>query len=428
MPTKPQKKIKNGEYRDNTWYALLLVPKDVRHIIGRGIRFAESTKTGRYDEASRRIPLLVSGWKAEIAKARGQLPAEADDFWSSLRHQYLSSGDDAVQAAIEDIAEAESEKSGDPDEASLLYRIATAQAPERISLGPLVTAWKGSLRLAQKTIDQQHRDVNRMADHFKYLPQLTPLNVKAWTDKLIAEGVTSSSLERIENGCKSFWSYLQLSGTKEVIDPDPFVGAFKLARRVAPSTDTGRSKSSYTPKELASLYSAALSNEDRPLADLIALGAYTGARIEELCQLTKKTISDGVFIIGKSKTEAGIRECPIHPAVAPLVARMLEATKDEFLVPSTAQNKYGNRSGPLSQRFGHLKKRLGFGTSHVFHSTRNTLATLMEQAGVPEGVAADIVGHAKQTMTYGLYSSGSGREQKLEAISKVVYPAPLDTP
>ena len=47
---------------------------------------------------------------------------------------------------------------------------------------------------------------------------------------------------------------------------------------------------------------------------------------------------------------------------------------------------------------------------------------MLEQAGVPEGVAADIVGHKKQTMTYGVYGGGSSMEQKQEAIEKLVYP------
>ena len=41
-------------------------------------------------------------------------------------------------------------------------------------------------------------------------------------------------------------------------------------------------------------------------------------------------------------------------------------------------------------------------------------------------IAADVGGHEKTTITYGLYASGS--EQKLDAISKVGYPAPLNTP
>ena len=53
---------------------------------------------------------------------------------------------------------------------------------------------------------------------------------------------------------------------------------------------------------------------------------------------------------------------------------------------------------------------------HVFHSIRKTAATVFEQAAVPEGVTADIIGHEKQTMTYGLYSGGPPVKQRQEAI------------
>ena len=42
-------------------------------------------------------------------------------------------------------------------------------------------------------------------------------------------------------------------------------------------------------------------------------------------------------------------------------------------------------------------------------------------AGVPENIAADIVGHNKRTMTYGLYSGGTSTQQKYDAINKVQY-------
>jgi hypothetical protein len=82
----------------------------------------------------------------------------------------------------------------------------------------------------------------------------------------------------------------------------------------------------------------------------------------------------------------------------------------------------------LGKRFGCPKKSLGFTErSQVYHSIRKTLITLMENAGVSEGVAADIVGYEKQTMTYGLYSMGSELEIKREALSKATYPLPLVT-
>ena len=52
----------------------------------------------------------------------------------------------------------------------------------------------------------------------------------------------------------------------------------------------------------------------------------------------------------------------------------------------------------------------------MFHSFRKTVVTLLEQAGISENLAADIVGHEKPRITYGLCSGGSSLEQKLKAI------------
>jgi len=50
------------------------------------------------------------------------------------------------------------------------------------------------------------------------------------------------------------------------------------------------------------------------------------------------------------------------------------------------------------------------------------VATLLENAGVPEDITADILRHEKKTLSYGLYSSGSSMDRKIEAIEKLVYP------
>jgi integrase len=59
--------------------------------------------------------------------------------------------------------------------------------------------------------------------------------------------------------------------------------------------------------------------------------------------------------------------------------------------------------------------------THTFHSIRKTVVTQLENAGVPEGVSADIVGHEKNTMTYGLYSGGNSLEVKRKALEKISY-------
>lgn len=412
------------EKRANLWYATLTVPADVRPILGKN-KFLQSTLTSIKEEAKGRAAALVAGWKTEIVKARGKLPNPKDTFWESLRKQHLTADED-TQLVIEDLAEKMALKSSNPELSVELYKFATNQSGPL--LAPLVDDWKNAQKGGQKTIDQKHRDLVRMADHFISLEALQPQKIKAWTDKLLAEGLTYSSFIRIGGACRSLWEYLQHSGTVQMVAPDPFVGSFKLALKAAVRTTTGRSGNSYTAEELSTIYQEALKEKDKSLADLIALGAYTGARVEELGRLTNETCKAGVFIIDKSKTNAGVREVPIHPSVAPLVARMLKASKDGYLVPSTSDNQYGLRMAALGQKFTRLKTKLGYGPDHVFHNTRSTLITLMQQAGVPEVIATDVVGHDKKTMTYGLYSSGSSMAQKLEAISKVAYPGSLGTP
>ncbi len=65
---------------------------------------------------------------------------------------------------------------------------------------------------------------------------------------------------------------------------------------------------------------------------------------------------------------------------------------------------------------------LVFGPDLVFHSIRSTLAALLQNAGVGENVAADILGHEKPWITYGLDSRIALFTVKHEAIEKLAYP------
>lgn len=332
--------MKHIEQRANLCYATLTIPADVRYVLGK-MKFLQSTQTANKLEAIRRARALVDGWKLEISKARGKLPNPKDTFWETLRRDYPTSDDEGVQFAIEDAAKQAASKIKDPEQASQLYKFATNQVGTL--LAPLVDEWNSSQRGAQKSIDQKFRDMKRLTDHFVSLEALQPKRIKAWTDSLLSEGVTSSSFVRIGVGCRSLWAYLQNSGTVPMEAADPSVGSFKLALRAAVKTDTGRPGGSYTVEQLTMIYVVATAKRDQPLVDLIALGGYTGCRIEELGRLIKETCTGGMFDIRDSKTNVGIRQVPIHPALRPLVARMLEASKDGYLILSTAENQYGIR-------------------------------------------------------------------------------------
>jgi integrase len=101
--------------------------------------------------------------------------------------------------------------------------------------------------------------------------------------------------------------------------------------------------------------------------------------------------------------------------------RLIRDSKDGYVLSGLSPNKYKDRGSAIGKRFGRLKTSMGFGAAHVFHSIRKTVATMLENAGVAENVAADIIGHDKPTMTYGLYSGGNSLAVKRAAIEKLSY-------
>ncbi|MBD3676788.1 MAG: tyrosine-type recombinase/integrase, partial [Rhodobacteraceae bacterium] len=176
--------------------------------------------------------------------------------------------------------------------------------------------------------------------------------------------------------------------------------------------------------EVVDCLAAAEAKGDKGLADRSRVGMRTGARIKALCLLRVEDVDQEKWSmrVRKDKSPAGRRTIPIHSKLQDTVSRLVEETRDGYLLPGLTLNKYDDRSNAIGKRFGRLKTDLGFGPDHVYHSIRKTVTTLLENAGVPENVAADIVGHDKPTMTYGTYSGGASLEVMREALEKVAYP------
>lgn len=184
----------------------------------------------------------------------------------------------------------------------------------------------------------------------------------------------------------------------------------------------------FTKEDVEKLHALALEKKDQPLADLIAVGAYTGARLEEIGRIHRDNITfkDGVpisFHIEQAKTTAGEREVPIHPKIAGLVSSLLEGSKDGFLFEG-GHNKYGNRLDPLSKRFGRLKTAAGFDKQFVFHSIRKTTITLMHQAGADIAVMPAVVGHETGLFSLDRYSAGPSMPQKRQVIELLSFDFP----
>ena len=418
--------VKRGE----NYSARLAIPEALRPILGRN-EFKKSLGTTSKKEAELLAAPLVLRWKKLIEEAKTDgVKAKAKALrqaFSSDKNNDKQDEDGAMEVVrgiiIEDAIEktilggrdinsidSKSERAA----AKAFYDIASGQV---VTLDDYVDGWLASIsHLKPRTINQMQRDVmSFLREETSHIP--TRETIAAWIRASKSSG--AKSIKRKLGSLGSLWEYLLVEGV--VTDLSPFQG-HKLPRDI---TKTKPIRRAFSNDECLALMAKVASSNDTALADLITLGLYTGARVEELCRLKVDDIitedNHRALRIDKSKTQAGTRTVPLHPAITALVDRLAADSKDGYLIFSKSKNQYDERSTGLSRRFGRLKSSLGYGSELVFHSLRKTVTTKLEQAGVSEGIAADILGHEKQTITYGLYSGGTSMAQKMDAISKISY-------
>jgi len=279
------------------------------------------------------------------------------------------------------------------------------------------------LNIAQKTIDQQISKLKKLADFLE--SNNRKLDFESISDWLGSMELTSKTLTQYILAGNIFWEWAlkydknwkrQYENSK-----NPFHKHDLPRARGKAKADNMRK--AFEMSDLKKIYNYTIKEGMQPLADMIMLGLYTGARIEEICRIRAEHIvylENIRFIdIPDSKTVAGIREVPVHPLIDDLVTRLSANTQDGYLISSASKNKYGIRSDAISKAFGRLKTKLGYGPELVFHSIRATFITQLHRGGVSGPVIAEIAGHETGTVTFDVYNHGASAKQKHEAILKI---------
>lgn len=403
------------EKRRQLYYAVLTVPKSLQAELG--LRFVKSTGTGDRRKAAIIASQLVAGWKLQIEQAKGNdtgFLADAIQYREDIEKAQDAEYREALEHVLIDHAERIEQTHGLPKAKQFVDVSLGIQTPHSL----YYDNWKSQLTISPRSIEQYSKDVQLFIEQFPVIEDVNRKDVSLWLDGLSAKGMTKSIQKRIIKGCRNYWHYLSRYNIKGMVE-DPFHKVI-LA-------DKGKKKApreTFEPNEIVELWNMAKDKQDYVLADLIALGAYTGARIEELCSLMVKDVSDDVFNIIDSKTSAGVRAVPIHSHIKAVVNRLRDNSKDGYLLPNLPFDKFGKRSSTMTTAFSKLKIKAGHSPLKVFHSLRHTMVTALVNAGVLEFHIADIVGHEKRGVTGNVYAKAISIETKREAIEKVSYPFP----
>lgn len=423
-------KASHVERRYNTYYAVLYVPADVRHIIKKA-KFYKSTETDNQRQAEATAAVWVINWKNQIDKARSIVQSNAanKDINSAVKlyEEYLSNDNPMLVKEIMEEEEFRLRREQGERTADIFKDLASGK---QRYIKSLEAGWLRNERdkgLEDKTIDQMKSDVGLLYEPFPTANLLTAKNIEVFLNYLGNNAqFSASSIKRITGSCRNFYKYLQKIKELPPDLPNPFVVPedFRISNK---PNSKAKFKTEpwqpFEPDDIVYLHKCASLKGDTQLTNLIFVGAYTGARIEEICSIKCKDIDLNArsIRITDSKTEAGKRLIPIHTNLKDRLEKIMAESKDGYLISGLSQNKYGDRSNAIGKRFGRLKTAEEYGAQHVFHSIRKTLVTMLENKGVGENVAADIVGHEKPRITYGLYSGGTTLEVMLESIDRISY-------
>jgi integrase len=417
---------KNPQYlqkRRRVWYAVLEIPKSIRPKFGGKARFVQSLKTDSLSEAERLKWSLIGQWKADIEAAKsGKQSHKLEP--SALAHELTQGQEhdssemrDIRQGFISDQAWELHEK--DPNAAQAFIKIAHG---ESVPTSKYIEDWLATVKNEPKTVDMKRSDVRRLSEKFKYTHDIDNRQVKRWVHNL-QNGelrLSANTIGRIMSSCRGYWNYLNDAGLI-VRDDDPFKDVVRKPSKASKASYED-DRLPFKEDDLSKLIQAAKDKGDTTLCDFILIAMWTGCRIEEIGMLRLADIGDECMDITGAKSKAGNRKIPIHTQLQPLISRLTKEGSDGFLLSGLGPNKYGNRSNAIGKRFGRLKRSLGYDRRYVFHSIRRTVSTELENLGVPENVAADILGHDKPTMTYGTYSGGTSFEVKKAALEKLKFP------
>lgn len=266
-------------------------------------------------------------------------------------------------------------------------------------------------------------EINREeARKFKTVALRLPPRINLMSDKplaqLIETAVETISITTFNNYVKNLSTVFGYAENEGYAASNPFKGL-----RVQQKQKANTLRARFTDKELSKLCKAIQKYRDTYKYYrywLPILGMYTGARLNELCQLY---LSDFVEIDGiqcihfqathddqSLKTPTSERVVPIHSKLIELgLIDFVERQRPlghERLFHALSLHKQNGYSQVPSRWFAGLRSSLGFnncGSRKDFHSFRHTVADSLKQRGVSESLIGGILGHTTGGITFTRY-------------------------
>lgn len=403
----------------NTWQVVVNVPPKLRKLAG-VTRFKKSLGTSNLTEANRLKHSYVAEFKRQIEVMKKGAPdpdaalyRDAGEWRGALKQTSNATQEqdgrefnerDELLSIIKDQARQIEELRGP----TVALRFLKAASGEGTFIKDHYPTWVSESDVAGQTRSQHTSTLKRFlewAGEFATIEETDRVKAGEYVGHLLASsGLSRRTVKRHLSSLSQLWEWLNSRG----LAGENVWLRHKLGKKTKATTRIG-----LTDELVLKLLNGRSRSKkfDQLLADLLRLALLTGARLDELCAVKRSEVhkrEDGYWItVSDGKTDAAVRDIPLHEAATPIIERRLK-DKDEYLfaglIPGGPDDK---RSWYVSKAYSRFRGQVGVdGKWQDFHALRNTFISMMEGLEIPESTVKLIVGHKRVSMTYGHYSKG----------------------
>lgn len=441
------------DWHGNQWRVQVRVPPSLHEAMGKK-KLLHPLHTSSLADANRRKWDVVAKLKAIIRAAEKDTLDKSD----TLTHEALrwrhdidtekpqtfefthSDTGEAIEAVGRMLPELlaeraeEIEKERGHEAAKSFYRIAKGEETPITALIDLWLAERSDMK------PRQHIDYRRAVTKFGEWATVSLEGVskkvagRYVSEEMIGKGRHPRTANKDISCLSSYWRWLIKRGH---VEANPWQGQ-SLSKKLAKKS----TKRPFTDDEVRRLLTG---TNDTFLLDLMKTGALSGMRLEEVASLRVKDTTGGAFNIRDAKTEAGVRQVPIHSTLASIVKRRAKRKDPEaFLFEEMGEARDGaqERGQMGTKRFITYRRRLGIEEkpegqrqSNIdFHSFRRWFIRSARDAiqtgstGFDPWTIAEVVGHdtksgdSELSMTMGVYPGQQTMEAKSACVEAVKLP------
>lgn len=344
--------------------------------------------------------------KYEIDLSRGILKAE-----DSEDHQRLMQALQAMQNGSQPVKTATSEA------------IPPADDPTALKLGELLEKFfLLRKQLTQATAISYRNCITELAKFLKNpaITRITSSDITRYQEFLAGKNNSVRTIDNKISIIRSLYNFAKKQGYTREDNP---------AENRALLTKKQRLKGGYAlfeKEEIRAIFNSQFYKEqilkDKDYSVAVIIGLFTGCRIGEITSLKKeqfKISENGTnyIVIRDSKTLAGIREVPLHPAIFNRIKRFVDSKTDKIFKYVEKDGKgTGNAVGKKFAR--NIESARITRDKLVFHSLRKFVNNELMHNGVSLENRCQFIGHEIDNVNISVYT----KKLNIDELADIVFP------